>query len=102
MYVVTVRFDLDPDQADAFRAGIMENAETSMREEAGCHRFDVSFAPDGLKCFLYELYTDRGAFDEHLRSTHFVSFDARSRAMVLRKRVEAYELAIVEAEADPA
>ena len=100
MYVVAVLFELDPVRADVFRAAIMENAETSMREEAGCHRFDVSFAPDGLKCFLYELYTDRGAFDEHLRSPHFISFDARSRVMVLGKRVEAYELAF--AEANPA
>ena len=101
MYVVAVLFELDPVRADVFRAAIMENAETSMREEAGCHRFDVSFAPDGLKCFLYELYTDRGAFDEHLRSTHFISFDARNRAMVLSKRVEAYELALAAAPANP-
>lgn len=94
MYVVTVLFEMDPAGADAFRAAILENAETSLREEAGCHRFDVSFSDDGLQCFLYELYTDRAAFEAHLRAPHFVSFDARSRAMILTKRVETFGLAV--------
>jgi autoinducer 2-degrading protein len=93
MYVVTVRFDLLPEHARAFRAPVLENAATSLRDETGCHRFDVCFSDEGTQCFLYELYTDRTAFEEHLRSGHFLRFDEGTAAMVRDRRVETYHLA---------
>jgi (4S)-4-hydroxy-5-phosphonooxypentane-2,3-dione isomerase len=37
--------------------------------------------------FLYELYDDKAAFDAHLKTPHFLSFDARVRDWVERKAV---------------
>lgn len=48
MYGVTVLFELDPGRSGAFRSAILENARTALREEEGCHRFDVAFSEDGL------------------------------------------------------
>lgn len=94
MYVVAVRFALLPEHASTFRSPMLENAATSLREEPGCHRFDVCFSDDGLHCFLYELYTDRAAFEEHLRSGHFLRFNDQTARMVREKRVETYHLAV--------
>jgi (4S)-4-hydroxy-5-phosphonooxypentane-2,3-dione isomerase len=102
MYVVTVLFTLKPRHADAFRAAIVENAQASLGQEAGCHRFDVAFSADGRECFLYELYTDRRAFEEHLRSPHFHSFDSRSSEMIESKRVEKYQLVVAAVGGAPA
>lgn len=94
MYVVTVWFDLEPEHAETFRGAILENAAISLRDEPGCHRFDVCLSDDGARCFLYELYTDRAAFDEHLRTTHFQEFNQRSAPLVREKRVETFQLVV--------
>ena len=93
MYVVAVLFQIEEPHADAFREAILENAATSLREEAGCHRFDVAFDEAGRRCFLYELYTDRAAFDVHLESEHFRAFSEATAPVVREKRVETYALA---------
>ena len=57
---------------------MLENARASLNDEPGCHQFDVCFAADDPgRCFLYEVYTDRGAFDAHLGMAHFKAFDAK-------------------------
>ena len=93
MYVVAVLFEIEEAHAGAFREAILENAATSLREEAGCRRFDVAFGEDGRRCFLYELYADRAAFDVHLESEHFRAFGEATAPMVRGKRVETYALA---------
>lgn len=91
MYVVAVLFEIDPAHAIAYRAAILANAAQSLKEE-GCRRFDVCFSEDGRRCFLYDLYTDRAAFDFHLATPHFAAFDRLSKPMVSSKRVETYLL----------
>ena len=97
MYVVTVVFEIRPEAAAAFLPLMLENARRSLEEEPGCLRFDVcgeEAAPDEApsRIFLYEIYRDRSAFDAHLASAHFLSFDAASRPMVARKEVSCWEL----------
>ena len=93
MYVVAVLFEIGERHASAFHEAILENATTSLREEAGCRRFDVAFDGGGRRCFLYELYADRAAFDVHLESEHFRAFSEATAPMVEGKRVETYALA---------
>jgi len=92
MFVVTVVFEIRAGQAPAFREAIQKNAAQS-RREPGCHRFDVCFSDDGQRCFLYEWYTDRAAFDAHLATPHFLEFDRASRPLVSQKKLETYSLA---------
>ena len=98
MYVVTVTFEVHPEMQEAFLRRVMEQASDSLRVEPGCSRFDVSTGPerpDGV--FLYEIYDDRAAFDRHLASAHFRSFDAEVVPMVVSKTVQVWQLAAPEA-----
>ena len=92
MYVVTVEFVVRGEDAAAFRDAMIENATTSRAREPGCRQFDVCADPsDPALVFLYEVYDDRGAFDAHVASEHFRTFDVRVRPYVERKTVRVYE-----------
>jgi (4S)-4-hydroxy-5-phosphonooxypentane-2,3-dione isomerase len=94
-YAITVEFDLADGAFDAFDALIHENARLSLAEEPDCLRFDI-LTPLGATVprtvMLYEIYTDRAAFDLHLASRHFKEFDAATRAMVTGKRVVEFDV----------
>jgi quinol monooxygenase YgiN len=92
MYVVTVVFDLKPGTFEAFREAIFANAAASRQEQA-CYQFDVCFSADRARCFLYEVYRDRAAFDFHHETPHFLEFDRVSKPLFASKKVDTYELA---------
>ncbi|MEM7718669.1 MAG: putative quinol monooxygenase [Pseudomonadota bacterium] len=93
MYVVTVTFCLFAEHTEAFLAAIRQNAQQSLSDEPGCHRFDVAIGEDGpTTVFLYELYTDRAAFEAHLASDHFKVFDANAAPWVASKEVATFLL----------
>ncbi len=88
MFVVLVDFEIKSGFEDQFNTAMVEQAENSLSKEPDCHYFDVCRDPDdGCKFFLYELYTDRAAFDVHLASDHFVSFDAQVAVWIDTKTV---------------
>lgn len=92
MFAVTVVLKTDPAQREAFHALMRTNARTSLEQEPGCRRFDICRNEDDPDTvFLYELYDDRSAFDAHLQSAHFKSFDAAVASMVLAKEVITYD-----------
>jgi quinol monooxygenase YgiN len=94
MYVVIVDFTLKPGKADLFMPLMTENADRSLTDEEGCHQFDVCTDPDNPETvFLYELYTDRAAFDLHLAAPHFKAFDAAVAELVADKKVRTFERA---------
>ena len=91
MYIVTVEFTLEPDQVAAFMPLMVENARASCDREPGCRQFDVCVDPQAPHIvFLYEVYDDRAAFDAHLATAHFKTFDAAVRDMVADKKVRTY------------
>lgn len=91
MYAVTVTFAIHPVHWAAFLPLMKANAETSLRDEPACHRFDLALDPDQPhEMFLYELYTDRAGFDAHLASAHFRTFDAAVAPMIAAKTVRTY------------
>ena len=75
MFSLTVQLEVRPADRDHFLAAITANAEASVREEPGCHRFDVSAVEgDDTRFVLYELYDDAGAFEAHKRAPHFCAW----------------------------
>lgn len=91
MYAVTVRFQINPETADAFLDLMRQNARASVRDEPGCHQFDVCTDADRPgEVFLYEIYDDRAAFEAHMTTAHFISFDAASAPFVLSKDVQCF------------
>lgn len=94
MFTITVEFEIEPEHTGDFRDAVLAQAENSLTKEPWCHRFDVSFDPDAAgHVFLYELYDDRAAFDRHLKTDHFLSFDTAVRDWVKSKKVKSWSLA---------
>lgn len=88
-----VDFRLKPGSRGEFRRLIDENARTSVREEPGCRQFDVLEPPkEQDRVVLYEIYDDRAAFEAHLKSAHFRSFNEASAPLVNEKIVTDYAL----------
>jgi quinol monooxygenase YgiN len=92
-YAITVTFELEEGSAEKFHQLVTENARQSVALEPGCLRFDVLVPTDGARArevFLYEIYTDQAAFDVHLASAHFKSFDEETRSLIRKKTVIAF------------
>lgn len=93
MYVITVTFKVKAESISDFRAAVLRQAQNSLEREAGCRRFDVCFAEDRPdEVFLYEIYDDRAAFDAHLQTDHYKSFNAAAAPMLLDKSVADWSL----------
>ena len=93
MHVVTVEFRIESGQMERFLPLIQDNAKSSLADEPGCQVFDVCrdpAAPDAV--FLYEVYDDEAAFQAHLASPHYASFDAAANALVADKQVRILQL----------
>lgn len=91
MYAVTVRFEIKPETAEVFLDLTRQNARASVRDEPGCHQFDVCADPaQPEEVFLYELYDDRAAFEVHMTTPHFISYDAAGAPFILSKEVRTY------------
>ena len=92
MFVVVVEFTARSEHAAAFRERVQQQARDSLNLEPECHVFDVCVDPDREELvLLYEVYTDRAAFDLHLASNHFKSFDAEVRDWVANKQVSTFQ-----------
>ncbi len=91
MYAVCVNFEIKTGHMDDFLPRMRANARLSLETEAGCHQFDVLTDPDQPDdVFLYELYTDRAAFDLHLESAHFQAFNSETADMIAAKSVKTW------------
>jgi quinol monooxygenase YgiN len=91
MIAVVVSFSLHPGTQDHFLPLMHENAKTSLRDEPGCHQFDVATDPERPEeVFLYELYVDEAAFQAHLKTPHFASFDAATAEMIASKDIRTF------------
>jgi quinol monooxygenase YgiN len=89
---VAVTFEIKLEHAGDFGTRIAQQAADSLTED-GCQRFDVWVDPGNpARIFLYEIYTDRVAFDVHLASPHFKAFDAEVQPWVASKTVETWTL----------
>ena len=93
MFVIIVDFLIKEDEVENFKPLMLENASASLMDEPGCRQFDVCFdLEDPRKCFLYEVYDSKAAFDEHLLTVHFKTFDAAVGSMLENKQVRALDL----------
>ena len=91
-YIVVVEIVVRPELGSAFMPLLLANAAQSLAQEPGCMVFDVCRASDDAnRLLLYEVYVDAGAFEAHLKSPHFLSFDAASSAMMASKQVRVFD-----------
>ena len=71
MFGIFASIIVKPEHRERFLATMEETARRSVREEAGCVRFDV-FRVKGAenRYLLYEVYVDEAAFEAHLTTPH--------------------------------
>ena len=75
MFSLMVQLEVRPEDRGEFLAAITANAAASVRDEPGCHRFDVTAVEgDESRFVLYELYDDAEAFEAHKRAPHFAAW----------------------------
>ncbi len=89
MYAVAVTFEIATGQMDRFLPLMTKNARTSKELEEGCRYFDI--CRDQNTVFLYEVYDSRAAFDLHLSSDHFATFDAAVSDIITSKQVKTFD-----------
>ena len=89
MFVVTVSFVIEKEHIGAFREAMIRQARNSLTRESGCLQFDVCQDPaHPERFFLYELYTSDAAFEDHLKTAHFMDFDATVKPWTVAKQAE--------------
>lgn len=92
-FVIVVDLVVDDAALPRFMPLMQANAAASLAEEPGCRRFDICVDQSNkAQILLYEIYDDAAAFDLHLASPHFLSFDAETRDMVRSKTVRRLDL----------
>ncbi len=92
-FVIVAEFDVLAADAASFTRHAIENATASVRDEPGCRRFDVLLPEERAgRIVLYEIYQDRAAFDAHLRTPHFATFDAATKTLVRGRSVRRFDL----------
>ena len=92
MFVITVKFIIHGQDRDKFKTRILQQARDSLKLEKDCHEFDVCHDPnDQNVVFLYETYANKNAFDNHLQSDHYLSFNQEVTPWVKEKIVTQLE-----------
>ena len=93
MFAVVVTFKIKLDDWRRFLPLMRENARKSLAEERECHHLDVLTDADRpSEVFLYEIYSSPEAFEDHLKSPHFLVFDAAVSVMIEDKTVATYRM----------
>lgn len=91
MVVVLVQLTVRQENLDAFKKAVLKNATASVRKEKECHRFDVCRSEaDPTEWLLYEVYTDRAAFESHHQQPHFLEYSAAAQNFVLSKKLTTF------------
>ena len=92
MYVITVEFIIKDGHVESFKKRILQQANDSLKKEKDCYYFDVCFDKNNLsRVFLYEIYKDQNAFDVHLKSSHYNSFNEEVTPWVEKKIINKFE-----------
>jgi len=91
MYVIVAEFKIKPGKVEAFGQLVDRQAKASVELEETCHQFDVcQGADDPSKFLLYEIYSDRAAFDTHRNMSHTTTFLAEAGPMIAERSVRGF------------
>jgi len=77
MYVIIAPIQIKTGHQTEFIDGMVDNARGFVNDEPGCLRFDViQDAGDPSRFWLYEVYEDEAAFQQHVQSTRLIKWRA--------------------------
>jgi autoinducer 2-degrading protein len=75
MYIIVAPIQIKPGFKEQFVREMIGDAQGSVTNEPGCLRFDiVQDGNDPNRIWLYEVYVDEAAFQEHMKAPHFIKW----------------------------
>jgi len=93
MLAVTTLYEVESESLDIFRAALIRQAEITRLREPGCQRYDICFDPAvRTRCLAYAIYEDEGAYDHHIATDHYSTFEDLISERVESQRVEIWDL----------
>lgn len=85
---LVVEFGVKPEHKDAFCTLMRSHAKAALDKEPGCLQFDVMVSrEDANRVFLYEIYADQKALDEHMASPQLAQTRGSYAHMIADRRV---------------
>lgn len=91
-FSLVAMLSVKPENADAMRKALEEDARLSVANEPGCLQFDLSVHNDAPGTFvLYEVYTDADAFKAHQAMPHYAAFRKVADALVIDRKAHFME-----------
>ena len=85
---LVVEFSVKPELLSDFVELMQSHAALTLKSEPGCEKFEVLVPQENDNCiFLYELYTDSEAVEEHMNSELLASTRGSYDNMINSKRV---------------
>lgn len=92
-FAISVRFEVAPENADAFQTVALRQAKNSLEKEAWCHQFVVCRDPEKFNVFMFfESYDDAEAFEKHRSTDHFADYMEKVTPWILSKELNTYDV----------
>lgn len=83
MYVISADFKIQPDKIEAFGRLIDRQAKDFVELEKDCQQFDICQEETNPSVFLlYEIYSDKAAFEQHLKMPYTTQFFAEAEPLI--------------------
>jgi quinol monooxygenase YgiN len=92
MYIIVAEFKIKPEHVATFARLVEQQAKDSVTLEADCHQFDVCQGERDSQAFLlYEVYTDKPAFEHHRGLPHTKKFLETVGPMIAERGVRSFQ-----------
>jgi (4S)-4-hydroxy-5-phosphonooxypentane-2,3-dione isomerase len=86
LYINAVDIDVVPGQIDNYLAALKENGAAAVKQEPGCHEFNITVSQkDPNHVFIFEVYDNAAALDAHRQTDHFKKYAATTKEMVAKR-----------------
>lgn len=87
-FVLIVDLEVKPESLDAFLEAAIQQVELTIRDEPGCHRFDIVRSSESETRFThYEIFEDADAFQAHTMMPHTVAFRNKVEPLLLKTEI---------------
>lgn len=91
MYAIVAEFTVQRENAERFGHLIDREAKDSLDLELNCHQFDVrEDEKDQSRFLLYEIYTDKAAFEKHRTLPHTTKFLEAAGSMIIERTIRGF------------
>jgi quinol monooxygenase YgiN len=88
LFIAAVEYDIVPGQVDNFLAALKENGAESVKEP-GCRELDIAVSQkDPNHVFIFEVYENAAAAEDHTATEHFKKYKAATKDMVAKREAK--------------